>query len=146
MKITSLFLLAAPVAATVGKWCAVDSDCVTGGYCMNDDTKQPRPVYLCHGGASNDYCQGDGDCAGSYCDDDPTKTPIADLYLCHIGEKPLTTIDDVGAMTCETDTDCQSYCDNDPTKTAPYTCHALGGTCATGSFLPLSLFPWCPSP
>ena len=67
MKLVTTALLVAPAAAAVGKFCKVDSDCVNGGYCMNDPTKQPRDVFLCHGGASNDYCQGDGDCTPSYC-------------------------------------------------------------------------------
>jgi hypothetical protein len=128
MKYASVALLVAPVSAIVGKYCKIDSDCTNGGYCMNDDTKQPRGVFLCHGGASDDYCQGDGDCTPSYCDDDPTKNPVAQMYLCHAGEKAATS-KQVETQTCEIDTDCTSYCEDDPTKTPPYYCHAIGGTC-----------------
>ena len=65
VKTLALLVTSVPAAtAIVGKFCLKDSDCVNGGYCMNDDTKQPRAVYDCHGGITDDYCQGDGDCPG----------------------------------------------------------------------------------
>ena len=76
LKAACLALLVAPATAIVGKYCLQDSDCANGGYCMDDATKAPLPVYLCHGGVAEDYCRGDGDCVSSYCADDPTKTPF----------------------------------------------------------------------
>jgi len=129
MKVILAAVMFGVARATTGKYCLTDTDCSSGGYCMNDSTKTPMPVYLCHGGSDTDYCRGDGDCEGSYCSNDPTKTPVADMYLCHVGEKPESS--QLEAQTCEADTDCQTYCQNDPTKTPPYTCHSIGGTCNT---------------
>ena len=87
------------------------TDCSGSVYCMNDPSKQPLPVFFCHGVSSDsDLCRGDGDCT-TYCSDDPSKTPNADMYLCHAGSRPLTS--QLTAQTCEADTDCQTYCRND---------------------------------
>ena len=67
----------------VGKYCTADADCTSigGGYC--EKYKPAVEVYLCHGGtASNDYCVGDGDCNGGYCQNGATKTPVK-AWLCH---------------------------------------------------------------
>ena len=67
----------------VGKYCTADADCTSigGGYC--EKYKPAVEVYLCHGGtASNDYCVGDGDCNGDYCQNGATKTPVK-AWLCH---------------------------------------------------------------
>lgn len=90
MKIFAVaLLLAQPVSAVVGKYCETDSDC-SAGYCMNDPTKQPQPVYLCHGGGDTDFCRDDTECEGSYCAIDPTKSPVGDMYLCHVGSEDKT--------------------------------------------------------